>query len=332
MVEEVAKNIYRIGVVLPDNPLKELNSYLIRGKHHDVLIDTGFRCEECRNALSEGLRELGSEPERRDVLLTHIHSDHSGLSDLFAGPGRHVYLSRIDLDYQIGLIEGDINRRRNERFVSEGFDRKMVEIVSETNPAKKMAIPAVTDAFEGLNDGAIIGVGDYKLKLILVPGHTPGNAMYYAQEQGILFSGDHILFDITPNITQWEYVDDALGAYLDSLQKVIDLPVRMTLPGHRKSGDYRERVEALLRHHKNRLAEVQKIIIQQPGLTAYEIAGRMTWHIKADSWEDFPMNQKWFAVGECLSHLDYLRKREKIVREQEGKTWHYYPTNSLERE
>lgn len=32
MIEEVAKNIYRIGVVLPGNPLKELNSYFIRGE------------------------------------------------------------------------------------------------------------------------------------------------------------------------------------------------------------------------------------------------------------------------------------------------------------
>ncbi|MFQ8841384.1 MAG: hypothetical protein ACLR8P_11160 [Clostridium fessum] len=29
----------------------------------------------------------------------------------------------------------------------------------------------------------------------------------------------------------------------------------------------------------------------------------------AASWEEFPPSQKWFAVGECMAHLDYLRLR-----------------------
>ena len=41
----------------------------------------------------------------------------------------------------------------------------------------------------------------------------------------------------------------------------------------------------------------------------------MTWRIRAKNWEDFPIPQKWFAVGECLSHLDLLRL-EGQVREE----------------
>ena len=50
LVEQVADGIWRIGVELPQNPLRELNSYLIKGKENerDLLIDTGFRREECR--------------------------------------------------------------------------------------------------------------------------------------------------------------------------------------------------------------------------------------------------------------------------------------------
>ena len=62
LVEQVADGIWRIGVELPQNPLRELNSYLIKGKENerDLLIDTGFRREECREALFAGLRALGS--------------------------------------------------------------------------------------------------------------------------------------------------------------------------------------------------------------------------------------------------------------------------------
>ena len=47
-------------------------------------------------------------------------------------------------------------------------------------------------------------------------------------------------------------------------------------------------------------------------MTAYEIAGRMSWSIRSRNWEEFPLTQKYFAVGEALSHLDYLAVRGKV--------------------
>ena len=46
----------------------------------------------------------------------------------------------------------------------------------------------------------------------------------------------------------------------------------------------------------------------------------MTWDIRADSWADFPLNQKWFATGEALAHLEYLAEEGAVVRtlDQEG--------------
>ena len=323
MVEQVAENIYRIGVPLPGNPLKELNSYFIRGTDSDLLIDTGFRRQTCQQALEEGLAELGSDPARRDVLLTHLHSDHAGMADLFVGPGRHVYMGKVDME----RLDTFLRRRgpdpRELRFISEGFPTDLVRAVSEVNPASQETVPCIDGSFQGLEDGDVLRTGEYELKTLLVPGHTPGNCMFWVEEQGIMFSGDHILFDITPNITEWSGVDDALGAYLDSLRKVKDYPVKLTLPGHRKTGDYRARIEHLLSHHQKRLEEALSVVRAAPGLTAYEIAGKMTWKIRANSWEDFPMVQKWFAVGECLSHLDYLRRRDKVRREEKDGLWRY---------
>ena len=53
----------------------------------------------------------------------------------------------------------------------------------------------------------------------------------------------------------------------------------------------------------------------ETGLTAYQVASRMTWDIKADSWEAFPLNQKWFATGEALAHLEYLMEAGQVARE-----------------
>ena len=58
-------------------------------------------------------------------------------------------------------------------------------------------------------------------------------------------------------------------------------------------------------------------------MTAYEIAGHMAWSIRCRSWEDFPLPQKFFAVGEALAHLDYLEVRGRVTRREKHGKWVY---------
>ena len=52
--EKVADNIYTFPIVLPNNPLKWLNCYVVRSDGRNLLIDTGFNRPECREALLDG--------------------------------------------------------------------------------------------------------------------------------------------------------------------------------------------------------------------------------------------------------------------------------------
>ena len=63
MAEELLHNIYRLDVPLPHNPLKNLNSYFLRGQKggRSLLIDTGFRQEACRSAMLEELAAVGAD-------------------------------------------------------------------------------------------------------------------------------------------------------------------------------------------------------------------------------------------------------------------------------
>jgi glyoxylase-like metal-dependent hydrolase (beta-lactamase superfamily II) len=328
MVEKITDNLYRIPVPLPKNPLRELNSYFIRGTDNDLLIDLGFRLPECRDALTAGLAELGSKPERRDVLLTHLHGDHSGLAGDFVGPGRHVFISETDKGYFRKIFSGEIRKPLHSRFKSEGFPEELLTLIESTNPAFVNSLESLDTRFRGLRDGEILTVGDYKLRTILVPGHTPGHAMFWMEEQKIMFTGDHVLFDITPNITFWIGAEDSLGDYLNSLEMSRQYPAELALPGHRKPGDYRERIEKLLAHHERRADQALGIIRANPGFSAYEIASHMTWKIRAADWDTFPPIQKWFAVGECISHLDYLRIRGKINRDSANGVFLYFSDGS----
>lgn len=98
MPREVMRNIYRIPVPLPNNPLRELNCYLIRGKDRSLLIDTGFRQETCRRALFDGLQELNVRMEDTDIFLTHLHSDHTGLLPEVASASSRVFIDDLDRD------------------------------------------------------------------------------------------------------------------------------------------------------------------------------------------------------------------------------------------
>jgi glyoxylase-like metal-dependent hydrolase (beta-lactamase superfamily II) len=184
--------------------------------------------------------------------------------------------------------------------------------------------PEFTNAYTGLEEGAVVSAGGYLLRCVLTPGHTPGHMCLWEEKNQMMFTGDHVLFDITPTITVWGNLDDALGYYLESLEAIRRYPVKKALPGHRMSGDFHKRIDELLEHHEVRLGSILDIIRHEPGLTGNEIAGRMKWRIRAASWEEFPVAQKIFAVGECMSHLEYLWIRDKVKIEKDGEINHYH--------
>ena len=103
------------------------------------------------------------------------------------------------------------------------------------------------------------------------------------------------------------------------------IPGRPCALRHRGSGCFRERVQELISHHQARLDEVLSLVIQYPGSTTYDIAGKMVWSIRASSWEEFPAAQKIFAVGECQSHLDHLLNKGLICYETDGIVHRYHP-------
>jgi glyoxylase-like metal-dependent hydrolase (beta-lactamase superfamily II) len=325
MPEEVWQGIYRIPVPLPNNPLKELNSYLIKGKDRSLLIDTGFRQEACRQALQAGLEELEVCREETDILLTHLHSDHAGLAGEFIAPGRSIYINAGEQARMEASAKGETWKNSDARYLEEGMNPQQLEELHSTNPARALAPLPQFEQYVPLAPGQVLEVGGHKLVAVLTGGHTPGHTSLWLPEEEVMFTGDNVLFDITPNITAWKGVEDSLGDYLATLQSMRDYKVKRALPGHRKSGVFAQRVEELLSHHQARLEEARNIVKRNGGMTAYQITAQMTWKIKASSWETFPLVQKWFAIGECFSHLDRLRVLGEARRELgEDGLYHYY--------
>lgn len=312
--EELLPGLFRIPVPLPGNPLKELNAYLLRGAQRSVLVDTGFRQSACREALFAGLEALGCLDKPIDVVLTHLHSDHSGLAPEVAGTAGIIYVSRVD---RPSLDDPEARRAfwgmAERRFLEEGFPPLSLRHLNDTNPARSLA-PPTGGHYESLEDGQLLELGPWRLRCLLMPGHTPGQMCFFLEEHNAILLGDHVLFDITPNITAWPAMPDALGSYLASLERVRAYGGALPLPGHRGRGDLTARVGQLTAHHQCRLEEAFAAVRDHPGAGAYTLAGYMSWKIRAASWAEFPETQKWFAVGECMSHLDHLAALGRIER------------------
>ena len=94
MAEQLAGNLWKLRIPLVGNPLKTLNSYLLLGERN-LLIDTGFRQEPCREAMERQLAEIGVDRDRMDIFCTHLHSDHTGLAPELIRPGCRIYIGEI---------------------------------------------------------------------------------------------------------------------------------------------------------------------------------------------------------------------------------------------
>lgn len=305
MIEQVLPDIFKIQIPLPRNPLRATNSYFIRGHERNLLVDTGFNCEESRQAMVKALKELEATMESTDLFITHLHSDHAGLLSFLVTPQTTVWMSEPDA-YVVGGGQESSHWLLFKAFlVNSGLIADGVEKNIKRHPGYQYA-PEVFDGFTLVEDGYNIKVGRYNFECIETKGHTPGHICLYDKDKKLLLSGDHILGKITPNITLWELGEDVLGNYLNSLDRIAALDVDLVLPGHRYIiEDCRGRINELKEHHKARLQNVLDILGNR-SMSGVDVASQMKWDLSFKDWRDFPWGQKLFAAGEAMSHLYHL--------------------------
>jgi glyoxylase-like metal-dependent hydrolase (beta-lactamase superfamily II) len=319
MFEELIPDLYRIEIPLPRSPLKALNAYLIKGHERSLLIDTGMNRKACLDPMRSCLKQLDVDLKRTDFFITHLHADHLGLVQKLATDTSIVYFSRTEATL-FNSIVNRVEKRQHAFFkllYSHGFPEDELKKALEGHPGYRYSSKSTID-FTELTGGDIIRAGDYALTCIETPGHSPGHMCLYEKNKKLLFSGDHILSDITPNITSWPDFSNTLKAFLESLDKVYALDVDLLLPGHRSlNTDHRKRIRELKEHHRDRLNEALATV-EEADRSAWEVAPHIAWDIRAESWEAFPSVQKWFAMGETIAHLNYLEAEGKIRKIEEN--------------
>jgi glyoxylase-like metal-dependent hydrolase (beta-lactamase superfamily II) len=315
-VERLDADLWSIPVPIPDNPLRYVSVYAFGAGDGLVLIDVGWGSDESWQALADGLESIGAGvADVRGVLVTHLHYDHIGLAGrirqacgawIALHPADHAVLSLPD------YRRAELAVAREAEFL-HGLGATPAEAAAAVGTVpdwEKFAGMALPDRL--IEDGELADVPGWKLRALHTPGHTPGHLCYVDERSRRLFSGDHVLPRITPNISvQRGDPASPLQSYLDSLALTRDLDVDEVLPAHEwRFRGLADRVDTIIAHHERRLAELLAAVRHHPGSTPWQLAGELTW---SRPWAEYGGQMRIFAVTETAAHLDLLEHRGLVT-------------------
>jgi glyoxylase-like metal-dependent hydrolase (beta-lactamase superfamily II) len=227
---ELAPGVVRIVANNPNHfTFKGTNTYLI-GTRALGLIDPG---PDDASHLKAILDTAGGRPISH-VIITHTHRDHTdGMPALLAATGAKT----------VGFGRRVANRGTPRTSPSGG---EYVE---------KDFIPDVP-----LADGARIEGDGWGLTALHTPGHAPDHLCFALEGTRILFSGDHVMGWNTSVVAPPE---GTMGAYMRSLQKLVDRTDQLYFPGHGGQVEDPQRLaKAYLLHRRMREQSILECIRQ----------------------------------------------------------------------
>jgi glyoxylase-like metal-dependent hydrolase (beta-lactamase superfamily II) len=220
-LEPVAPGIRRIVARNPGPfTFRGTGTYVV-GEGKIAVIDPGPDLPEHIEAL---LMDLAGE-EVTHILVTHTHRDHSpaaaAVKEATGAP-----------TYGFGPHAGG---RRGEPGVEEGGDWDFTpDMVIE-------------------DGGEIVGDG-WRFEAVHTPGHTSNHLCFALPDEGILFSGDHVMGWSTSVIAP---PDGDMAAYMASLDKLLGRRDAVYWPTHGPAiTDPKEHVRAFIAHRREREAGI----------------------------------------------------------------------------
>lgn len=163
-----------LGRSFQQNPVEtSINAFLIDTGSRLVLVDTGaggFFGPGYGGKLLASLAAAGYQPQQiDDVLITHIHPDHSGGlvdGDRLVFPNATIHIGKPDLDFFLNPAEA----------ASSGYDRKFFDQAAQSigpylRAGKVQPFAGVSRIMPGIT-------------AVPTPGHTPGHSFYLIESRG----------------------------------------------------------------------------------------------------------------------------------------------------
>lgn len=225
VASEIAPGIRRLVAPNP-GPMTDqgTNTYVI-GSGSVAIIDPGPDSPDHLQALLDALAEAGERVTH--IFITHTHLDHcAGLSALKAATGA----------------------------VTAGFGSLGLRSTDTLGPGGRSFADGQFVPDVKLKDGDVIAGDGWELSALHTPGHAPDHLCFAYEPASALFSGDHVMGWNTSVIAPPE---GHMGAYLDSLHRLLAYDHTVYLPGHGGSVAQPHRlVKAFIMHRRWRENEI----------------------------------------------------------------------------
>jgi len=203
-----------------------VHAYLFEHGNELTLVDTLFDADAA--VVLEGIRAIGRSPsDLEHIALTHAHRSHlGGLATLKRLSGAVVYAHEWEAD----IIAGE----RLAQPVSMRPSGSLATYPMRIGLALGLPKHAPCPVDRGLREGDQVG----PLRVVAIPGHTPGHLAFHWEQGGVLAVGDAVA--TWPRIDAgWPGFNLNEGQYRASLKRLAQIEAEVIAVGHGEPLRYR---------------------------------------------------------------------------------------------
>ncbi|RFU65018.1 MBL fold metallo-hydrolase [Peribacillus glennii] len=293
--------------------LNHVHCFLAKGENGWTILDSGLN----NMVTATAWKPVLETHEVRNIIITHYHPDHYGYAGrLQELTGAKVSMTETDKNTALAMWEKGFSHSLRENYYKCGIPKDIADsmagneagFISQVSPHPRV------DSY--LHEGEKIVFGKYEYEIIEAPGHSNGLICLYNREQQVLFSTDHILPKITPNISYHFYGEaNPLAKFLQSLDKFKRLEAEYVIPSHGKPFmNANHRIDEIIAHHDERLSKLHEII--RTPVTVYDACQKLFG-------KAFNSHEMRFAIGETIAHLEYLVNKGECHKEEQNGEYIY---------
>ena len=302
----VGPGIRSLRMAMPGGHLPYSLCYLVEDARGGVhLIDPGWPSDDNWASLAQALDASGhSIADVASVVVTHLHPDHLGLADRVRTASGGVVVMHEKEQAALEAMAGRAPAESpSHRFDEWGVptDRLAELDVSERRPAMDASGADVL-----VTDGALLDIPGRAIEVVLTPGHTPGHMCLVDAEDGLVFTGDHVLPTIHAGVgLGGETATNPIADYLRSLERIAAFDEHEVCPGHEYVfHGLAARCATTAEHHLRRSREVADRLRIDGDPTVWQVASELTW---TAGWPNLNGFYLLSALAQTAMHLEFVR-------------------------
>ena len=330
---ERAPGIYEVELCSNQKSISEIKIFLIPGRDggRSLMVDAGFRKQQCLESMEEALASLGITYDKLDIFLTHKHHDHCGLASVYAQRGARLFMNPQEdrhcydclyYNHSHGSQEDQPEVLRAVGVTETGTPQvwnMFMEVNRRVNENKGWEFEIPGFAYTPVKAGQILSYGGYDFETVPLKGHTFGQMGLYEKKRRILFCADQVIDGIVP-IVGTTYPDEhLLKGYFESLEHFKhEYKDCLVLPAHKEPiKDVKRVVNRIVFAYLDKTDLIKHILDHgHRRMTTKEVA------CLAYGMESVPKDEAEFiklkmVISKTFSCLEYLYDEDFAIRSRE---------------